>query len=94
MTGCGQCGQPPKSVPAHTAHSPDDDGEVGTFSTVKLVLFQLSRFRSNSSSGYFFDCQVGTFSLDKNKLENREYIESLASKLAGMLADMRGREGQ
>jgi len=66
MTGCGQCGQPPKSVPAHTAHSPDDDGGVGTFSTVKWVLFQLSRFRSNSSSGYFFDCQVGTFSLDKN----------------------------
>ena len=68
MTGCGQCGQPPKSVPAHTAHSPDDDGEVGTFSTVKWVLFQLSRFRSNGSSGYFFDCQVGTFSLDKNSL--------------------------
>jgi hypothetical protein len=57
-----------KSVPAHTAHSPDDDGGVGTFSTVKWVLFQLSRFRSNSSSGYFFDCQVGTFWLDKNIL--------------------------
>ena len=79
-----------KSVPAHTAHSPYDDGvalfsiikwpcfrltkthspdggdEVGTFSTVKWVLFQLSRFRLNGSGGYFFDCQMGTFSLDKN----------------------------
>jgi len=52
---------------AHTAHSPDDGDEVGTFSTVIRVLFQLSRFRLNGSSGYFFDCQMGTFSLDKNK---------------------------
>ena len=49
---------------AHTAHSLDD--EVGTFSAVKWVLFQLSRFRQNSPSGSVFDCQMGTFSLDKN----------------------------
>jgi len=40
---------------------------VGTFSTVKWVLFQLSRFRLNRQSGYFFDHQMGTFSVDKNK---------------------------
>ena len=39
---------------------------VGTFSIVKWVLFQLSRFRRISPSGYFFDCQTGTFSVDKN----------------------------
>jgi hypothetical protein len=55
-----------KSVPAHTAHSPDGGDGVGTFSTVKWVLFQLSRFRLNGLSGSFFDCQMGTFSLDKN----------------------------
>jgi len=87
MTGCGQCGQPPKSVPAHTAHSPDDDGGVGTFSTVKWVLFQLSRFRSNSSSGYFFDCQVGTFSLDKNtrSVPSRESKKSRSWKSQAMV---------
>ena len=53
----------------HTAHSPGDDG-VGHFSIVKWVLFQLSRFRRNCSSGSFFDCQMGTFSLDKNKQVN------------------------
>ena len=51
----------------HTAHSPGDDG-VGHFSIVKRVLFQLSRFRRNCSSGSFFDCQMGTLSLDKNIL--------------------------
>ena len=57
----------------HTAHSPGDDG-VGHFSIVKRVLFQLSRFRRNCSSGSFFDRQMGTFSLDKNtsaKLESK-----------------------
>jgi len=49
----------------HTAHSPGDD-EVGHFSIVKWVLIQLSRFSPNCSSGYFFDRQMGTFSLDKN----------------------------
>ena len=49
----------------HTAHSLGDD-DVGHFSTAKRVLFQLSRFRRNCSSGSFFDCQKGTFSLDKN----------------------------
>jgi len=49
---------------AHTAHSPDD--EVGTFSAVKWVLFRLSRFRQNSPGGSVFDCQMGTFSFDKN----------------------------
>jgi hypothetical protein len=48
---------------AHTAHSPYDDGDkVGTFSIVKWVLFQLSRFRTKQpkwvifrlSNGYFF----------------------------------------
>jgi len=55
---------------AHTVHSSDDGDGVGTFSTVKWVLFQLSRFRLNGSSGSFFDRQMGTFSLDKNKLMN------------------------
>ena len=41
---------------------------VGTFSIVKWVLFQLSRFRRISPSGYFFDCQTGTFSVDKNRI--------------------------
>ena len=49
----------------HTAHSPGDDG-VGHFSIVKWVLFQLSRYTLNNPSGSFFDCQMGTFSLDKN----------------------------
>ena len=62
---------------AHTAHSPYGDGDgVGTFSIVKWVLFQLSRFRSNSSSGYFFDCQVGTFSIDKNMDERMRYYNT------------------
>jgi len=81
MMGCGQCGQPQKAclptlptAPTTTGrpcfrltktHSPDGGDEVGTFST-KWVLFQLSRFRLNDSGGYFFDCQMGTFSLDKN----------------------------
>lgn len=39
--GCGQCGQP-KSVPAHTAHSPYDYGEWPCF---------------RSSNGPIFDCQ-------------------------------------
>ena len=52
----------------HTAHSPDDKQEVGHFSIVKWVHFQLSRFRRNCSSGSFFDCQMGTFSLDKNNI--------------------------
>jgi len=42
-------------------------GGVGTFSIVKWVLFQLSRFRRNDSSGSFFDCQMGAFSVDKHK---------------------------
>ena len=53
----------------HTAHSPGED-RVGHFSIVKRVLFQLSRFRRNCSSGSFFDCQMGTFSLDKNSRLN------------------------
>jgi hypothetical protein len=41
VKGCGQCGQP-KSVPAHTAHSPYDDEGWSPF---------------RSSSGPLFDCQ-------------------------------------
>jgi hypothetical protein len=63
MMGCGLVDNSPFLRVAHSAHSPDD--EVGTFSIVKWVLFQLSRFRRNSPSGYFFDCQMGTFSFDK-----------------------------
>jgi hypothetical protein len=63
----------------HTAHSPGDDG-VGHFSIVKRVRFQLSRFRRNCSSGSFFDCQMGTFSLDKNTF--------------GILMDEHARPGQ
>ena len=50
--------------PAERAAIADD--RVGHFSIVKWVLFQLSRLRRNCSSGSFFDCQMGTFSLDKN----------------------------
>jgi hypothetical protein len=57
----------------HTAHSPGDE-EVGHFSIVKRVPFQLSRFRRNCSSGSFFDCQMGTFSLDKNTFLDSLYI--------------------
>ena len=56
----------------HTAHSPGDDG-VGHFSIVKRVLFQLSRFRRNCSSGSFFDCQMGTLSLDKNSIQHVDH---------------------
>ena len=42
-----------------------NDG-VGHFSIVKRVHFRLSRFRKICSSGSFFDCQMGTFSIDKN----------------------------
>ena len=62
--GCGLVDNSPFLRVAHSAHSPDDG--VGTFSIVKWVLFQLSRFRRNSPSGYFFDCQMGTFSVDKH----------------------------
>jgi len=62
--GCGRVDNSPFLRVAHSAHSPDDG--VGTFSIVKWVLFQLSRFRRKSPSGYFFDCQTGTFSVDKN----------------------------
>jgi hypothetical protein len=59
----------------HTAHSPGDDG-VGHFSIVKRVHFQLSRFRQNCSSGSFFDCQKGTFSLDKNTPQRAPNVRS------------------
>ena len=62
--GCGLVDNSSFLRVAHSAHSPDDG--VGTFSIVKWVLFQLSRFRRNSPSGYFFDCQMGTFSVDKH----------------------------
>ena len=42
---------------------------VGTFSIIKWVLFQLSRFKPNGSSGYFFGDQMGTFSIDKNTVQ-------------------------
>jgi hypothetical protein len=63
MMGCGRVDNSPFLRVAHSAHSPDDG--VGTFSIVKWVLFQLSRFRRNRPSGHFFDCQMGTFSVDK-----------------------------
>ena len=50
---------------AHTDHNPDEG--VGTFSTIKWVLFRLSRFGRISPSGYFFDRQMGTLSIDKNR---------------------------
>jgi hypothetical protein len=46
---------------------PDKNDGVGTFSMIKWVLFGLSRFRSNSPSGYFFNDQMGTFWIDKNR---------------------------
>jgi hypothetical protein len=51
-------------VPSSTDKS--NSRKVGTFSINKWVLFRLSRFRRNGQSGYFFDQQVGTFSIDKN----------------------------
>jgi hypothetical protein len=52
-------------VPSST--DKNNSRRVGTFSINKWVLFRLSRFRRNSQSGYFFNQQVGTFSIDKNK---------------------------
>ena len=62
--GCGLVDNSPFLRVAHSAHSPDDG--VGIFSIVKWVLFQLSQFRRNRPSGYFLDCQMGTFSFDKH----------------------------
>ena len=42
-TGCRQCGQP-NGMPAHVAHSSDDDGVV-PFSIDKWSPFRLSRFK-------------------------------------------------
>ena len=64
----------------HTAHSPDGGDGVGTFSTVKWVLFQLSRFRLNGSSGSFFDCQMGTFSLDKNSRCSKSWTRASSTR--------------
>jgi hypothetical protein len=52
----------------HTAHSPGDDGGVGLFSMIKWVCFRLSKFWLIHASGYFFDDQMGLFSVDKNSL--------------------------
>ena len=41
--------------------------EVGNFSSIKWVTFQLSRFRPKRPSGSFFNYQMGNFSIDKNK---------------------------
>jgi hypothetical protein len=72
--GCGLVDNSPFLRVAHNAHSPDDG--VGTFSIIKWVLFQLSRFRRNSPSGHFFDCQMGTFSVDKHMSPTRASTSS------------------
>lgn len=41
---------------------------VGSFSIVKWAPFQLSKFGKCARSGPLFDCQMGSFSVDKNKL--------------------------
>ena len=71
----------------HTAHSPGDDG-VGHFSTVKWVLFQLSGFRRNCSSGSFFDCQMGTFSVDKNSQKRRSGRQPLTNDIVALIKRM------
>ena len=40
---------------------------VGSFSIVKWAPFQLSKFGKCARSGPLFDCQMGSFSVDKNK---------------------------
>ena len=42
------------------------DDTVGSFSTVKWGHFRLSKFTLMGQSGFIFDCQTGSFSLDKN----------------------------
>ena len=51
-------------VPAHTAHSPYDDG-VALFSANKWPCFRLSRFRRVDPNGPLFGKQVALFSLTK-----------------------------
>ena len=72
--GCGLVDNSPFLRVAHSAHSPDDG--VGIFSIVKWVLFQLSQFRRNRPSGYFLDCQMGTFSFDKHSLRALQVIRT------------------
>jgi len=54
-----------KSVPAHSAHSPYDDG-VALFSVNKWPCFRLSKFKRDDQNGPLFGKQVALFSLDKN----------------------------
>ena len=42
------------------------DDAVGSFSTIKWGHFRLSKFTLMAQSGFIFDCQMGSFSLDKN----------------------------
>jgi len=78
--GCGLVDNSPFLRVAHSAHSPDDG--VGIFSIVKWVLFELSRFRRNRPSGYFFDCQMGTFSFDKHTITKgaRDAVQELPNR--------------
>ena len=75
---CGQCGQP-KNVPAHTAHSPDD--EAALFSVIKWTCFRLSRYGRNGQSGSLFGDQVDLFSLDKNSNGQSRPIIRLCPKI-------------
>jgi len=62
-------------VPAHTAHSPDD--EVALFSMIKWTCFRLSRYKRNGQSGPLFGDQMDLFSFDKNRHSGRVYHEVL-----------------
>ena len=55
-----------KSTPAHTVHSPYDDGGA-LFSINKWPYFRLSRFKRIDPNGPLFGKQVALFSVDKNR---------------------------
>ena len=47
---------------------------MGSLSIVKWAPFQLSKFGKCARSGPLFDCQMGPFSVDKNKQEWKEIL--------------------
>jgi len=55
--------------------------EVGNFSSIKWVTFQLSRFRPNRPSGSFFNYQMGNFSIDKNRSHYLQVYSPVAENL-------------
>ena len=62
----------------------------GYFFNCKWVLFQLSECSPNCPSGYFFDRQMGTFSLDKNR---KRYLRANITTTVGRPYGGRAVEG-